>query len=98
LLAWAINSPWLLTPAIIIFGNAVIISYCALTGRWRDWIFLWMFEPMIIAVAILLPMSLQKRIERGAYWTRASGFLLTILAVLLAISTCWLSFIINLFT
>jgi len=98
LLAWAINSPWLLTPAIIIFGNAVILSYCALTGRWRDWIFLWMFEPMIIAVAILLPMSLQKRIERGAYWTRASGLLLTILAVLLAVSTCWLSFIINLFT
>ncbi|MBN1453760.1 MAG: serine/threonine protein kinase [Anaerolineales bacterium] len=98
LLAWAINKPWLLTPAIIIFGNAVILSYCALTGRWDDWIFLWMFEPMIVAVAILLPMSLKKNAERGIYWTRVGSLLLTVAAVLLAVSTCWLSFIINLFT
>ena len=98
LLAWAINKPWLLTPAVIIFGNAVILSYCALTGRWQDWVFLWMFEPMIVAVAILLPMSLKKNTERGIYWTRAGSLLLTVVAVLLAVSTCWLSFIINLFT
>jgi hypothetical protein len=98
LLAWAINKPWLLTPAIIIFGNAVILSYCALTSRWQDWVFLWMFEPMIVAIAILLPMSLKKNVERGIYWTRAGSLFLTVLAVLLAVSTCWLSFIINLFT
>jgi len=98
LLAWAINKPWLLTPAIIIFGNAVILSYCALTGRWQDWVFLWMFEPMIVAVAILLPISLKKNTERSVYWTRAGSLLLTVVAVLLAVSTCWLSFIINLFT
>jgi serine/threonine protein kinase len=98
LLAWAVRVPWLLTPAIIIFGNAVILSYCALTGRWGDWAFLWIFEPMILAVAILLPMKLRKRTERGTYWTRAGSIALTILAVLLTISTCWLSFIINLFT
>jgi len=57
-----------------------------------------MFEPMIVAVAILLPMSLKKNTERGIYWTRAGSLLLTVVAVLLAVSTCWLSFIINLFT
>jgi serine/threonine protein kinase len=98
LLAWSLHTPWILTPAIIIFGNAVILSYCVLTGRWGDWAFLWMFEPMILAVAILLPMNLRKRAERGTYWTRAGSLVLTILAVLLAISTCWLSFVINLFT
>ena len=98
LLAWATHKPWLLNPAIIIFGNAVILSYCALTWRWEDWAFLWVFEPVIIAVAILLPMSLQKRIERSTYWTRAGSLALTIIAVSLAISTCWLSFIITLFT
>jgi serine/threonine protein kinase len=98
LLAWSTHKPWLFTPAIIIFVNAVILSYCALTGRWDDWVFLWVFEPMIVAVAILLPMSLKKNAERGIYWTRVGSLALTILGVLLAISTCWLSFIINLFT
>jgi len=97
LLAWAVRKPWLLTPAIIIFGNAVILSYCALTGRWDDWIFLWAFEPPIIAASILLPISLKKNTERGPYWTRAGSLLLSVLSVLMAISTCWFSFIINLF-
>ena len=98
LLAWSLRQPWLLTPAIIIFGNAVVLSYSALTRRWQDWIFLWMFEPIIIAVAILIPMNLRKRTEGNAYWTRTISLLLTVLAMLLALSTCWLSFIINLFT
>ncbi len=97
LLAWALKKPWLLTPAIIFFGNAVVLSYSALTGRWQDWVFLWMFEPMIVATAILIPMSLKKNAERGAYWTGAGSILLTALALLLAVSTCWLSFVINLF-
>jgi serine/threonine-protein kinase len=97
LLAWALKKPWLLTPAIILFGNAVILSYSALTGRWQDWIFLWMFEPLTVAAAILIPINLKKNTERGAYWTGAGSLLLTALAVLLAVSTCWLSFIINLF-
>jgi hypothetical protein len=53
---------------------------------------------MILTVAILLPMSLKRNTERGVYWTRAGSLFLTVLAVLLAVSTCWLSFIINLFT
>jgi len=98
LLAWSLRSPWILNPAIIIFGNAVILSYCALTWRWQDMAFLWMFEPVILAIAILLPINLKRRVQRSAYWTRAGSLTMTILAVLLAIGTCWLSFIINLFT
>jgi serine/threonine protein kinase len=97
LLAWALNKPWLLTPAIIIFGNAVLLSYSALTGRWEYWVFLWMLEPIIIAASILIPMSLKRNIERGVYLTQAGSFSLLILVVLLAASTCWLSFIVNLF-
>jgi hypothetical protein len=98
LLAWATHKPWLLNPAIILFGNAIIFSYCALTWRWEDWVFLWVFEPAIIAAAILVPITLKKRVARSVYWTRAVSLTLTLLALLLAISTCWLSFIINLFT
>ena len=96
LLAWSLHQPWLLTPAIIIFGNAVILSYTALTGRWNDWAFLWMLEPIIIAAAILIPMKLQRRAEDKIYLTRALSLLLTVLAVLLTISTCWFSFIVDL--
>jgi len=96
LLAWSLHLPWLLTPAIIIFGNAVILSYTALTGRWNDWVFLWMLEPVIIASAILIPMKLQRRAEDKIYLTRALSLLLTVLAVLLTISTCWFSFIVDL--
>jgi hypothetical protein len=52
---------------------------------------------MIVAAAVLVPMSLKKNAERGAYWTGAGSLLLTGLALLLAISTCWFSFVINLF-
>jgi serine/threonine-protein kinase len=96
LLAWAINKPWLLTPAIIIFGNAVILSYSSLTGRWQDWVFLWMLEPIIVGAAILIPIGLKKNTEQGAYLARAGSLFLGALAVLLAISTCWLSFIVDL--
>jgi len=98
LLAWSLRQPWLLTPAIIILGNAVVLSYSALTGRWQDWIFLWMLEPITIAVAILIPLNLRKRNTQGsAYWTQAISFTLTVLIVLLTISTCGLSFIVTLF-
>lgn len=98
LLAWSVRQPWLLTPAIIIFGNAFVLSYSALTGRWQDWVFLWMLEPIIIAVAILIPLYLRRRKLQGSvYETRAISFTLTILIVLLTISTCWLSFIVTLF-
>jgi len=97
LLAWALGKRWLLNPAIILFGNAFVLSYTALTGRWQDWAFLWMLEPIIIAAAILIPINLKRGTHNSLYWTRTLSFSLTILAVLLTVSTCWLSFIITLF-
>ena len=96
LLAWTLGKRWLLNPAIIIFGNAVLLSYTALTGRWQDWAFLWMLEPMIIAAAVLIPINLN-RTNGKVFWTRVLSLLLTVLVTLLAIATCWLAFLINLF-
>lgn len=93
LLAWALNKPWLLTPAILLLGNALILAWCALTGRWQDWAFLWMMEPLIVAAAILTPFTLRKR----ANLTRASSLYLTLLALFLAIGACWFAFILSLF-
>jgi hypothetical protein len=87
----------LLTPAIIILGNAVILAYCAITGRWRDWAILWMLEPFTVAVAILLPISLQKSLKDRKRLTGAISLYLTLATMLLAIGTCWFSFVVSLF-
>lgn len=96
-LGWALSKPWLLNPAILLLGNAVLLVFTTLTGRWQDWGFLWLFEPPLIAAAILLPLSLQRRAAQGRHLSRASSLALTLLAAVLTIGTCWLSLIANLF-
>jgi len=98
-IGWGTQTPWLLTPGIIIFSNAALLGYSAITGRWADWVFLWMFEPLIIGLAIYLPHKMTRRSESEAQaWGRLSGMALAILAILMACFTCWLSFIISLFS
>jgi serine/threonine-protein kinase len=96
-IGWGTQTPWLLTPGIIVFANAALLGYSAITGRWQDWSFLWMFEPLIIGLAIYLPHKMTRRSESEAQvWGRLSGMALAILAILMACFTCWLSFIISL--
>ena len=86
LIGRAVRSPWLLVPGILVFANAVLLGYTALTGRWSDWIFLWMLEPLIIAFAIQLPLRIDRRAEpvRLAR-TRLATTALAILSLLLAV-------------
>jgi len=97
LLGWALSKPWLLNPAILLLGNAFLLAYSALTGRWQDWGYLWTFEPLIIAASVLLPLSLRKRSSEGARLSRAGNLYLTLAAMLLAAGTCLLSFVASLF-
>lgn len=98
-IGWGTQTPWLLTPGIIIFSNAVLLAYSAITGRWADWVFLWMFEPLIIGLAIYLPKKLTERPEAEIpAWGRVSGMLLATLAVIMACLTCWFSFFVSLFS
>lgn len=98
-IGWGAQTPWMLTPGIIIFANALLLGYSAITGRWADWAFLWMFEPLIVGLAIYLPHKMTRRshVEARA-WGRLSGMTLAILAILMACFTCWLSFIVSLFS
>jgi len=91
-IAWSVQNPWVLTPVIILFGNAVILAYCAFTGRWGDWLFLWMFEPLIVAAAILLPRIMHQSTE-SRLLGRVSGMSFAVLAIVLACSVCVLSLI-----
>lgn len=97
LLAWATQQPWLLTPAILLLGNAFVLTWCALTGRWQDWSFLWMLQPLFAAASVLTPLALRKRTPAVPSLTRAVSLYLSLSALFMALGACWLSFLLGLF-
>jgi hypothetical protein len=97
-IGWGTQIPWLLTPGIIVFSNATLLAYAAITGRWSDWVFLWMFEPLAVGLAVYLPKKLTERPETEfRAWGRVSGMALAVLAILMACITCWFSLIVSFF-
>ncbi|MGC1375096.1 MAG: hypothetical protein WA821_02670, partial [Anaerolineales bacterium] len=90
-IGWSLRNPWLLTPAVILAGNAFILAYCAITGRWGDWLFLWMLEPFIVAAAVILPRALRKGGDPVHIALANMSF--AALTVLLACLTCSLSLV-----
>ncbi len=42
------GSPWLLIPGGLLLGEAVLLSYYALSGRWGDWLFLWPLQVFLV--------------------------------------------------
>lgn len=57
-----------------------------MTGRWQDWAFLWMLEPLIVFAAIYFPARLDKRPDRAIFWSRTGGALLALASVMLAVA------------
>ncbi len=53
----ALNLVWLMIPAGLVLGNAVIFSYFSLTGRWGDWLFMWPLEPLLLVASLALTFS-----------------------------------------
>jgi hypothetical protein len=97
MIMWAVQKHWILVPIIILFGNAMILSYCSITGRWSDWIFLWMFEPLIVGAAVYVPLQLAKKAPDTGLWARAGGAVTVAMSLVLASSTCGLALIVALF-
>ena len=97
-IGWGTQSPWMLIPGIIVFGNAALLAYSSISGRWEDWFFLWMFEPLIVGFAIYLPTKLSQRpLSESRSWGRVGGFGLGLLAIMLAGLTCSLSILASFF-
>ncbi len=91
-LGWGTQTPWLLLPVILLGANAALLGYAALTGRWTDWSFLWMVEPLVVGVSIYLPARLAERSAAEArFWARLAGLTLGILCILLAVLLGWLA-------
>jgi len=57
----ASGSPYLMIPLGTAFGNGFIFTYCTLTGNWRHWLFLWVFELWAIAGSVLTARWLDRR-------------------------------------
>jgi len=52
--ALSIRSVGLGVPAIIIGLNGLILQFCAITGFWSAWSFLWAIEPLAICLVLIM--------------------------------------------
>jgi serine/threonine protein kinase len=61
------SSIWMVIPTGIVFGTGIILTYCSLTEFWEHWIFLWVFELLIIILSIWTPIWLagNRRLAQG---------------------------------
>jgi serine/threonine protein kinase len=76
---------WMLAPVGIIAGSAPIFLYSSLTGNWRHWIFLWVFELWVIAGMVWLTIWLKRHSDRRRDLSRVLGRLLGLSFFALAI-------------
>ncbi|MCX6079190.1 MAG: protein kinase [Chloroflexi bacterium] len=90
-LMWALENHWLLIPVIIIFGNAALLTYTLLSGRWGDWVFLWMPEIIVIGVAVYIPIRMVQSSSRLKTLAHTWGGIFSLLSVAMAILTCLLA-------
>jgi hypothetical protein len=76
---------WMLALVGILAGSAPIFLYTTLTGNWRHWIFLWVFELWLIAGAVWLTIWLKRHSDRQRQLSRVLGRLLG--SILFALGT-----------
>jgi serine/threonine-protein kinase len=78
---------WMLAPVGILAGNAPIFLYTTVTGNWRHWIFLWVFELWVIAGAVWLTTWLKRHSDRQRQLSRVLGRVLGTILFALGILT-----------
>jgi serine/threonine protein kinase len=93
LIGWGTQVWGLMIPSGIAFGNALILGYCALTGRWGDWAFLWMLELLVIWMSIYIPVRISKIPEAGPVWARTFGLVISIIAISCSCLTIFFAFL-----
>jgi hypothetical protein len=61
---------WMAVPAIILGATALILAYCAVTGNWSDWVWLWGLEVAAVGAMILAVGYLAKNmVVRTVGWS-----------------------------
>jgi len=94
LIGWGTQKWGLMIPSGIVFGNALILAYCALTGRWGDWTFLWVAELLVIWLSIFVPVQIGRIPKAGPIWARIFGPAMTILCLFCISVSLFLSFMV----
>jgi hypothetical protein len=93
LIGWGTEAWGVMVPSGIVFGNALILAYCAVTGRWGDWAFLWMLELLIIWASVFFPVQIGQTKGAGPIWARTFGLGMMILALVCSFVNTFLAFI-----
>jgi tRNA A-37 threonylcarbamoyl transferase component Bud32 len=91
-----VESIWLLTPTILLMGNGLLMSYTALTGRWNQWAFLWIFELWMVLGAIFFPIYLAKEPARARALSRSLGVPLTVVGAAMTLVVAVLAMVAHL--
>jgi len=94
IIGWGTQRWGLMIPSGIVFGNALILAYCALTGRWGDWAFLWVAELLFIWLSVFVPVQIGRIPKAGPVWARIFGPAMTILSLFCISVTLFLSFMV----
>lgn len=94
ILGWSTEKWGLMIPSGIVFGNALLLAYCALTGRWGDWAFLWVAELFLIWLSIFLPVQVSRIPNAGPVWARIFGPAMTLLSLLCISFNIFLAFMV----
>jgi tRNA A-37 threonylcarbamoyl transferase component Bud32 len=79
-----IERVWLLMPLGILLGNAALLSYSALTGRWEQWEILWILEIWIVGGAVVAPFLLRRLSTEPRRLSRLLGGVLTGVSLLVS--------------
>ena len=87
-LMWAVETHWLLIPILILFGNAAVMGYTSISGRWGDWLsFLWLLEVLMLGASISIPIYMKRTSTRLKLLAQTWGGSFALLATLFAILT-----------
>ncbi|HSB01851.1 MAG TPA: protein kinase, partial [Anaerolineales bacterium] len=94
IVGWGIQRCELMVPSGIVFGNALLLAYCSLSGRWGDWAFLWMAELIFIWLSIFIPVQIRRIPNAGPVWARTFGPAMTILSLFCISVSLFLAFMV----
>jgi len=81
---YTVSSIWMLVPTGVVFGTGLLLAYCSLTGRWNDWIFLWILEVWAVVLSVGIPIMLSKQ-GQERMWGRQIAWLLGGASVIISV-------------
>jgi serine/threonine protein kinase len=82
----ALETIWLSIPAGLITANGALFAYCALTGNWHQWIYLWIIEPWVAALTVIVSIHLARTPHEARTISRLLGWSSGVTAILAAIA------------